>query len=247
MFQVWSVGWQKVYSGAYLKLKMLNFFYDIFNCMSPKVLHIHSKCPPPLPPPPLSAQDRNNIQSIITVFAYQWLLFNVWCLCLADIRSNGLSAQTVGMALVFAQQVTESDAGLYTCIASWCHHNATVTVLVDVISQEIHSCKYLMLCPIIARAAYRLLWSLYSGPFLYSPDTGCHTRYINCLKDLMSYFGSFIICSFLLYSDAYPDLFLLCCRNHPHIDNHTLHILVSPCLFYHQHRWLQLFLLVFQA
>ncbi|KAF7699823.1 uncharacterized protein si:ch211-149e23.4 [Silurus meridionalis] len=54
-------------------------------------------------------------------------------------RSNGLSAQTQGMALVFPQQVSESDAGLYTCFSSWSNHNATVTVLVEVTSQEIHS------------------------------------------------------------------------------------------------------------
>ncbi|KAF5893033.1 poliovirus receptor-like, partial [Clarias magur] len=61
-------------------------------------------------------------------------------------RSNGLSAHTVGMALVFAQQVSESDAGLYTCSASWYHHNATVTVLVDIISQEIHSMMLILIC-----------------------------------------------------------------------------------------------------
>ncbi|MCI4385653.1 hypothetical protein PGIGA_G00053040 [Pangasianodon gigas] len=61
-------------------------------------------------------------------------------------RSNGLSAHTVGMALVFAQQVSESDAGLYTCITSWYHHNATVTVLVEVTSQEIHSMMLILIC-----------------------------------------------------------------------------------------------------
>ncbi|KAB5550162.1 hypothetical protein PHYPO_G00050650 [Pangasianodon hypophthalmus] len=66
---------------------------------------------------------------------------NIKCL-----RSNGLSAHTVGMALVFAQQVSESDAGLYTCITSWYHHNATVTVLVDVTSQEIHSMMLILIC-----------------------------------------------------------------------------------------------------
>lgn len=72
------------------------------------------------------------------------LPFKVWCLFLADIRSNGISAHTVGMALVFSQQVSESDAGLYTCGAFWYHHNATVTVLVDVTKQEIHSSEYLL-------------------------------------------------------------------------------------------------------
>ncbi|XP_017346948.1 uncharacterized protein si:ch211-149e23.4 isoform X1 [Ictalurus punctatus] len=61
-------------------------------------------------------------------------------------RSNGLFAHTVGMALVFAQQVSESDAGLYTCSASWYHHNATVTVLVEVTSQKMNSMMLILVC-----------------------------------------------------------------------------------------------------
>lgn len=68
------------------------------------------------------------------------------------------------MALVFAEQVSDSDAGLYTCIAYWCHHNATVTVLVDVTSQEIHSSEYLLLCPMMAIVAFRPLQFIYSEP-----------------------------------------------------------------------------------
>lgn len=51
------------------------------------------------------------------------------------------------------------------------------------------------------------------------------------------HFGSFIlfiIILFLLHSDAYPGLFLLCSRNHPHADGHGLHILVSRCSFHHE-------------
>ncbi|KAF4085872.1 hypothetical protein AMELA_G00099870 [Ameiurus melas] len=61
-------------------------------------------------------------------------------------RSNGLFAHTVGTALVFAQQVSESDAGLYTCSASWYHHNATVTVLVEVTSQDMNSMILILVC-----------------------------------------------------------------------------------------------------
>lgn len=80
-----------------------------------------------------------------------------------DIRSNGLSANTVGLALVFAQQVSESDTGLYTCSASWYHHNATVTVLVDITSQEIHSSEYLLpslMMAIVHIDHYNVQWAL---------------------------------------------------------------------------------------
>ncbi|KAK3561034.1 hypothetical protein QTP86_025715 [Hemibagrus guttatus] len=61
-------------------------------------------------------------------------------------RSSGLSANTVGMALVFSQQVSERDAGLYTCRASWSNHNATVTILVEVTSQEMQSMMLILIC-----------------------------------------------------------------------------------------------------
>ncbi|GAA6074636.1 uncharacterized protein si:ch211-149e23.4 [Tachysurus ichikawai] len=61
-------------------------------------------------------------------------------------RSNGLSAHTDGMALVFAQQVSESDAGLYTCRTSWYNHNATVMVLVEINIQEIQSMILILIC-----------------------------------------------------------------------------------------------------
>lgn len=82
---------------------------------------------------------------------------------MTDIRSDGLSAHTVGMAMVFAQPVSESDAGLYTCRALRYNHNATVTVLVEVTSRETHSSKYLPLYSIMAIVAYKPLECLYSG------------------------------------------------------------------------------------
>lgn len=41
-----------------------------------------------------------------------------------------------GDALVFQTEVTEGDAGLYTCQASFYHHSARVSFQVDVMSED---------------------------------------------------------------------------------------------------------------
>eukprot|EP00066_Takifugu_rubripes_P017607 XP_011606873.1 PREDICTED: uncharacterized protein LOC105417078 [Takifugu rubripes] len=51
-------------------------------------------------------------------------------------RSDGLFVQMDGDAMVFQQEVTEEDAGLYTCQASFYHHAAMVSFQVDVMSED---------------------------------------------------------------------------------------------------------------
>lgn len=176
-------GWQNI-SWTYSNLKNVNFLspLSVIVCLQKcSTFTWHSSY----------SVSKKAMLYIITALAYQWLSFNIWFLCLAVIRSNGLFAHTVGMALVFAQQVSESDAGLYTCSASWYHHNATVTVLVEVTSQKMNSSEYLLLCPMMAIVAYRPLQCLKQFALLYKPDTVYYTRSSNCLKHLMSHFGSF--------------------------------------------------------
>ncbi|KAL6470882.1 hypothetical protein MHYP_G00195320 [Metynnis hypsauchen] len=61
-------------------------------------------------------------------------------------RADGSAAHTVDLALVFSELVSEQDAGLYTCHASWYHHKATVFIQVDVTSQETHMMTFILIC-----------------------------------------------------------------------------------------------------
>ncbi|XP_072547022.1 uncharacterized protein [Salminus brasiliensis] len=67
--------------------------------------------------------------------------FNIRCF-----RVDGSAAHTVSLALVFAEPVSEQDAGLYTCHASWYHHKATVFVQVDVTSKESQTMTFILIC-----------------------------------------------------------------------------------------------------
>ncbi|KAK1786014.1 hypothetical protein P4O66_017557 [Electrophorus voltai] len=51
-------------------------------------------------------------------------------------RADGSAADTVATALFFAKPVSERDAGMYMCHASWKQHKASIFVQVDVTSQE---------------------------------------------------------------------------------------------------------------
>ncbi|KAI4894049.1 hypothetical protein NFI96_024553 [Prochilodus magdalenae] len=61
-------------------------------------------------------------------------------------RADGSAAHTVAGALVFAESVSEHDAGLYTCHASWYHHKATVFFQVDIPSQETQTITFILIC-----------------------------------------------------------------------------------------------------
>lgn len=48
-----------------------------------------------------------------------------------------------GAVMVFQSEVTEQDNGLYTCQASFYHHRSTVSILVEVMSEEKLLCEFL--------------------------------------------------------------------------------------------------------
>lgn len=51
-------------------------------------------------------------------------------------RNDGSLVQMDGGALLFQSKVTEQDAGLYTCHASFYHHKASVLIQVEVTSED---------------------------------------------------------------------------------------------------------------
>ncbi|KAG9264872.1 hypothetical protein AMEX_G21209 [Astyanax mexicanus] len=61
-------------------------------------------------------------------------------------RADGSAAHTGSTALVFVEPVSEWDAGLYTCHASWYHHKATVLVQVEVTSRETQKMTFFLIC-----------------------------------------------------------------------------------------------------
>ncbi|XP_016423829.1 uncharacterized protein LOC107752385 isoform X2 [Sinocyclocheilus rhinocerous] len=61
-------------------------------------------------------------------------------------REDGSAADTVGMALVFTEPVSELDAGLYICHVSYHHHMAKVFIRVDVTSEETQHMIFITIC-----------------------------------------------------------------------------------------------------
>ncbi|XP_076832979.1 uncharacterized protein LOC143477964 isoform X2 [Brachyhypopomus gauderio] len=61
-------------------------------------------------------------------------------------RADGSPVETVGTVLFFAEPVSERDAGLYRCHATWNHHKASVFIQVDVASQETPILKFIIIC-----------------------------------------------------------------------------------------------------
>ncbi|KAI7800683.1 hypothetical protein IRJ41_009490 [Triplophysa rosa] len=61
-------------------------------------------------------------------------------------REDGSVAHTVGMALVFTEPVSELDAGLYICHVSYHHHTATVSIRMDVSSEETQHMIFVTTC-----------------------------------------------------------------------------------------------------
>lgn len=55
------------------------------------------------------------------------------CFC---VRSDGTAMLMEESAMVFEEKVRERDAGVYSCQASFYHHSATVSFLVEVMSDE---------------------------------------------------------------------------------------------------------------
>lgn len=55
------------------------------------------------------------------------------CFC---VRSDGTAVPMEESAMVFEEKVRERDAGVYSCRASFYHHTATVSFLVEVMSDE---------------------------------------------------------------------------------------------------------------
>lgn len=51
-------------------------------------------------------------------------------------RSDGMAVPIEKSAMVFDWEVRERDAGMYSCRASFYHHAATVSFLVEVTSEE---------------------------------------------------------------------------------------------------------------
>lgn len=51
-------------------------------------------------------------------------------------RSDGMEVPMEKSAMVFDWEVKERDAGMYSCQASFYHHAATVSFLVEVTSEE---------------------------------------------------------------------------------------------------------------
>ncbi|XP_065137580.1 uncharacterized protein [Paramisgurnus dabryanus] len=61
-------------------------------------------------------------------------------------REDGSAAHTVGMALVFTEPVSELDTGLYICHVSYHHHKATVSIRVDVTSEDTQHLIFVTIC-----------------------------------------------------------------------------------------------------
>ncbi|TKS80762.1 hypothetical protein D9C73_014865 [Collichthys lucidus] len=61
-------------------------------------------------------------------------------------RSDGSFVRMEGDAMVFQHQITEKDEGLYTCQASFYHHTATVTIQVEVMSEDKLYAMTAMIC-----------------------------------------------------------------------------------------------------
>ncbi|KAK2846796.1 hypothetical protein Q5P01_009795 [Channa striata] len=61
-------------------------------------------------------------------------------------RSDGSFVHMEGLAMVFQSELTEQDAGVYTCQATFYHHMATVNIQVEVMSEETHTALATMIC-----------------------------------------------------------------------------------------------------
>lgn len=56
-------------------------------------------------------------------------------------RSDGTAVPMEKSSMVFDWEVRERDAGMYCCQASFYHHTATVSFLVEVASEEKLLCE----------------------------------------------------------------------------------------------------------
>ncbi|KAK2881259.1 hypothetical protein Q8A67_018527 [Cirrhinus molitorella] len=61
-------------------------------------------------------------------------------------KEDGSAADTMDMALVFTDPVSEQDAGLYICHISYHHHMAKVLIRVDVTSEETQHMIFIIIC-----------------------------------------------------------------------------------------------------
>ncbi|KAL4648536.1 hypothetical protein GN956_G6745 [Arapaima gigas] len=72
-------------------------------------------------------------------------------------RSDGSVASTEGVALVFPFLVSERDAGLYTCHASFYHHHTTLHFLVEVADKDQELWTIILICFSTAAAIMLIL------------------------------------------------------------------------------------------
>ncbi|KAJ8368457.1 hypothetical protein SKAU_G00084850 [Synaphobranchus kaupii] len=61
-------------------------------------------------------------------------------------RSDGSAVRMEGEAMAFPPEVSEKDAGLYTCHASFYHHSATVLIQVEVTSDDLQLWMLAAIC-----------------------------------------------------------------------------------------------------
>ncbi|CAG6000724.1 unnamed protein product [Menidia menidia] len=61
-------------------------------------------------------------------------------------RSDGLIVQMDGDAMILQPEVSGQNTGLYTCLASFCHHKATVNIQVEVMSEDEQLMLVTMIC-----------------------------------------------------------------------------------------------------
>ncbi|KPP72134.1 hypothetical protein Z043_108895 [Scleropages formosus] len=72
-------------------------------------------------------------------------------------RSDGSPAITEGVALVFPFLVSEQDAGLYTCHASFYHHHTTLLLQVEVADKDEELWNIVLICFSMAVAIVLIL------------------------------------------------------------------------------------------
>ncbi|KAI1893566.1 hypothetical protein AGOR_G00125040 [Albula goreensis] len=73
-------------------------------------------------------------------------------------RSDGSAVRTEGSAMVFPSEVSERDAGLYTCHASFYHHSTSVPFQVDVDSGDFQLWMLAVICFSSAAAVSLILF-----------------------------------------------------------------------------------------
>ncbi|XP_061073921.1 uncharacterized protein si:ch211-149e23.4 [Conger conger] len=72
-------------------------------------------------------------------------------------RSDGSAVRMEGREMVFPQEVSEREVGLYTCRAFFYHHSSTVLILVEVTSDELQFWMLAVICVSAAAAVMLIL------------------------------------------------------------------------------------------